>query len=452
MDERSLTERLADFLIDTVSREVTAEDQAQAELYFLDWLGSAAAGTATTQGTIFLGWAGRQGGSGAEVVGSDAELAPASAAFVNGGLSHIVEMDDLDRRSVVHPGCVVFPAALAVAQNVRASGRSLLTAAIGGYEVAVRVGEAIGRSHYNRWHNTATCGVFGAAAAAGLLLGLQREQLVWAFGNAGSVAGGLWQFIQEGAMSKHWHAATAARCGVTAAELAESGFTGPKFILEGTRGIFASMSTDSQPQAITKDMDYRPWRPKMAGVSLKPYSSCRHTHSAVDAALRLRPRLALPHGQIASIRLDIYSEAIAIAGSADPQSGFEAKFSLPYCVACALAKGRLGLAEFEPPVVFDPDIRALMKRIVVSEDPELTALYPALWGAHLRIDECDGGSIEEEVMAPRGDPENPMLPEDVEAKFLSLLKGTALEAKAGQLIEKCRSVHEGGVDRDFLRG
>ena len=185
MVEASLTERLASWLSEWRASGLPEEVLETSQGYLLDWLGSTLAGTATAPGAMLLDYAEMQPSGPCDVVGSSLSRSADVAALVNGGLSHIVEMDDVDRGSVVHPGAVVIPAALAVAERENRNGRDFLSAVVAGYEVAIRIGEAVGKRHYYYFHNTGTCGVFGAAAAAGWLLGLTEEQIVWAPGQRG---------------------------------------------------------------------------------------------------------------------------------------------------------------------------------------------------------------------------------------------------------------------------
>ena len=217
MTEPSLTERLADWLVSRREAGIPADVLDTARTYVIDWLGSALAGTTTVPGQMLLAHAGSRSSGPCSVVGLATRCSPELSALTNGGLSHIVEMDDLHRASVVHPGAVVIPASLALAEATGASGDAFLASVVAGYEVAIRVGEAVGPTHYRFFHNTSTCGGFGAAAAAGWLMGLGREELVWAFGSAGTQASGLWEFVADGAMSKHLHTGRAAANGVLAA-------------------------------------------------------------------------------------------------------------------------------------------------------------------------------------------------------------------------------------------
>jgi len=434
-DRLSLTEQLSAFLVATEGTDLPPSVVNDAQYYTLDWLGSAIAGTVTEPGRMLLAQAASQAGKGATVIGLGEERNADLAALTNGGLSHIVEMDDLDRGSVVHPAAPVIPAALAVAEREQASGLDFLTAVVLGYEVAIRIGEAVGRSHYRFWHNTATCGVFGSAAAAGWLLGLDAEQMVWALGNAGTMAGGLWEFIADGAMSKHLHAGRAASSGLLAADLARRGFTGARRILEGERGFFAATSSDARPELVTQGLvpgmaDY-----KISGVSIKPYPSCRHTHPARDAALALRQQHFFVLDQIARIEVETYQAALDLIDNPDPTHSYAAKFSLQYCVACALARGRVGLDDFRSEVLGDEAVRGLMARMSVGLSEELDEHYPQEWPARVRVALADGRELARLVKVPKGDPENPLTQAELEEKFRLLIAGTGYEEMADALVE-----------------
>ena len=201
---------------------------------FLDWAGSALAGKAGAPVQMIAAYAAQMGPAQgpSEVLISRTTSSPFFAAMVNAAASHYIEQDDVHNGSVFHPAAVVFPAALAVAQAVGASGRDLLVASVAGYEVGIRVGEFLGRSHYRVFHTTGTAGTLAAAAAAGRLLGLSPTQMLHAFGSAGTQSAGLWEFLRDAAHSKQLHTAHAAGAGVTAAYLAQQGFTGARRILE----------------------------------------------------------------------------------------------------------------------------------------------------------------------------------------------------------------------------
>ncbi len=442
MSERSLTEHLSSWLVRWRDAGLPTDELTTARRYVLDWLGSALAGAATDPGASLVDYARAQPVGPASVVGLGLACSPEVAALVNGGLSHIVEMDDLDRRSVLHPGAVVIPAALAVAERERATGHAFLSAVVAGYEVAIRLGEAVGKRHYYYFHNTGTCGVFGAAAAAGWLLGLTEEQFVWAFGNAGTQAAGLWEFNTDGDMSKHLHAGRAAANGVLAADLARRGFTGARCILEGDRGFFAATAPDANPVALANFWTLNPPSPsfKIGGVSIKPHASCRHTHAAIDAALDLRAQLgerglaAQAVSDVTRLHVNTYQAALDLCDESNPQTPYSCKFSLQYCVASALCRGHVGLADFTPEAIGDPTVRRLLSRVSASMDPGYEARYPAEWPSGIRLTLAIGSILSAAVDHPRGDPENPITPDELTDKFRQLAAYAGHAAQADNLI------------------
>jgi 2-methylcitrate dehydratase PrpD len=452
MAMRSLTQELAAALTSFDPADLSDEDVRFARIFVLDWLASAIAGTATIPGRMVIEEGYERGCGSCRVLGvadgRDAEV----AALVNGGLSHIVEMDDLDRGSVVHPGTVVIPAALAAAEAVEASGRRFLFAVIAGYEAAIRVGEAVGRSHYRYWQNTATCGAFGAAAAAGIVYGLDAERMTWALGNAGSVAGGLWQFNHDGAMTKHLHAGRAAANGLLAARLALRGFTGACEILEGPQGLFAAMSSDAQPSRVTaglaRGLGARGCGWKIAGVSIKPHASCRHTHPAVDAVLDLRKRIGADPNNVRRIRVETYGTALQVTDAPNPTNAYQAKFSLQFCTAQALLHGHVAVRDFDADRLTDPAIREFMTRIELAVDPAIDAGYPSVWSARVTAELADATTAVARVDAPKGDPENAVTWDEGVAKFRSLSVGTAFESE----VERLLTTVVGLDDRDSMRG
>jgi 2-methylcitrate dehydratase PrpD len=447
--ELSLTDQLADLLVGVRPAELSPELVETAADFVLDWLGCAIAGLPTTPGHSLMRHTAQQPAGAISALGFAEGRSSQVAAFHNGAVSHITELDDVDRGSVTHPGAVIIPAALAAAERLDRCGRDFLVAVILGYEVGIRVGESVGKTHYRQFHNTSTCGVFGAAAAAGWLLGLDHEQMVWALGSAGTQAAGLWQFVQEGAMSKHLHTGRAAANGVLSAELAEVDFSGARHVLEGSQGFWAGTAPDCQPEAITRDLGAGAW--KITGVSIKPYPSCRHTHAAVDAALRLRGRVgAIEPEQIEHLEIDGYHSILDLCDNPNPQSQYAAKFSVHYTAARALLDGHLRLSDFSEQEIRDPRIKLVMERTSVRIDDLLDRLYPAKFPARLTLTLKDGRRLTEEVLSPKGDPENALTREELASKFLGMLDGTPYAGREQQLLEAVRALPTRQSVRGFL--
>jgi 2-methylcitrate dehydratase PrpD len=347
------------------------------------------------------------------------------AAFANGAFGNVLEMDDVHREAILHPGPVVVPAALAQAVQQDARGTALLDAILRGYEAMIRIGRAMGPGHYARFHPTATMGPFGAAAACASLLGLDAQRLAWALGNAGTQAGGVWQCRHEPVMTKQLHTARAAAMGLQAAELAALGLTGPRLILEGTQGLFAGLAPDARPDRILAEPD-APWM--VHATSFKPWPACRHAHAAVDAALALRPRIA--GRDIAAVRVESYADALAFCDKPSPRSMVEAKFSLQHAVAVTLLQGRPALADFEPPAIAHAALSLLRSRVEVVENAAFSRAYPLHFGAAVSVTLADGTRLREEVPDALGDPENPLTEEEILDKATMLMQSAGIAAPA----------------------
>ena len=395
---------LTEQLVQLIQAKPISDDDLHRTLYFtLDALANAMAGRNTDQGRILLEWYETTGKS------------PRDQAMLIGALTHILETDDLHRASVVHPGCVVVPAVWAVGEQIRASGKEMLVAILKGFEAACRVGMAVGPAHYKIWHNTATCGPFGAAFGVGSLLGLSDEQLVHALGNAGSQSSGLWQFLETGAMTKHLHAGRAADAGVLSAQLAKLGFTGPPAILEGDKGFFSATCNDAMPDRLLADSS-GPWQ--MHLNSIKPWPSCRHTHPAIDASLRLAQRHKGKN--IEEIRIDTYQAAIDVCDRIAPNSIYEAKFSLQHCVAAALTFGGVNFDSFNESA--RNLCKPILPRINLMLDRDFQNNYPLNWGSGVTVKYENGDIDSEQAVNAKGDPENPLTDEELRTKSEMLIQ------------------------------
>lgn len=434
-----ITSKLVEFICKTGFDDLSPAAVKMAGLAILDWMGSAAAGGRYSPAQAMLGVVEELGGSPeATLLAGGGRSSCLNAALVNGLISHIVELDDVHRASIIHPGAPVIPAALAAAEKEHAGGRDLIAAVVVGYEVAIRVAEAISPSHYYFWHTTGTCGTFGAAAAAAKIFSLGADRVTWALGNAGTQAAGLWEFLADGAMSKHLHPGKAAMNGLLAALLARRGFTGANKILEGDRGFCRATANEINFGRITEGLGGG--RYKIEEISYKIHSSCRHTHSAVDVALDLARRHGIGPDDIRWVRVGTYKTALDITSSYTPESPYAAKFSLPFCVALALKEGRCGPADFTAASLSDPVIRSLMERVELEVDPEMDSRHPELWPSVVRIGTVRGQVLEGQTDYPRGDPENPLSARELEEKFMGLAAGPWGESRAERILELCRSL------------
>ena len=372
-----------------------------------------------------------------------------SAILVNAGLGNVLEIDDVHRGAIVHPGDTVIPVALALAEQNNLSGSALLDAIIVGYETAIRIGLAAGIGHYRHWYTTATCGVFGAAAAASRLLQLTEAQTVDALGHAGMMAGGLWQCREEPTDSKQIATVHAATSGLLAARFALAGGRGPAEILEGRLGFFAAACPNPEPAAISAVGDG--W--KIHDVSFKPWPACRHVHPTIEAALTLRARIG-DIDKIQAIDIATYRDALSFADNAQPTTPHAARFSLQHCASVALIAGDVRLEHSASSAIADPMMSALRSKVSVHEAAEISAKYPSLFGARMRVTLKNGEHVEHEVESAKGDPENPMSADEIVGKARSLITSTYDAQTAERFIAASAEVVHGRA-RSFgaaLRG
>ena len=428
---------LAAFAATLRHADIPAPVLRRAEDLFLDWFASALAGKgARPVEALAKFWLSQGPAQGtAEVLIHRRGSSPLVAAAVNAAASHFAEQDDVHNGSVFHPAAVVFPAALAVAQALGRSGRELLVASVAGYEVGIRVGEFLGRSHYKIFHTTGTAGSLAAAAAVGRLLGLSAEAMLHAFGSAGTQAAGLWEFLRDGADSKQLHTAHAASTGLAAAYLAADGLTGARHILEGPQGMAAGMSSDADPTRLVSGLGRR-WA--TAETSFKYHASCRHTHPAADALLQVLRGHRLSTDDIEQVTTFVHQGAIDVLGPVtDPQTVHQAKFSMGTVLAIAAIHGHAGLGEF------DADYRAarvtaLRERVRMVLDAEVDAAYPARWIGKVEVLTKDGRRLAGRVDEPKGDPGNTLSRPELETKALKLAayRGGASDAEMRGVIDR----------------
>jgi 2-methylcitrate dehydratase PrpD len=372
-----------------LTKPIAVADRRRARLHLLDWLGCVA------------------GARSAAVVRAIKRTEP-DAAMRAAWAGNVLEMDDVHRTALLHPGPVVWPTALVAALAAGADMDVLLDAGVRGYEAAIAIGSTFDAHHYAHHHNTATAGGFGAAAAAASVAGLSKEGIADALGHAGSVAGGLWSMRHEPNGTKQFHIAHCVRTGLAAAAAAEAGVRGVRRVLEGPQGLYAA-SCHSPADLVLGQV----WR--MREVSFKPWAACRHAHPAIDAALALRDRSDATGPAL----VETYGDAVTFCDRADPTSVLEAKFSIQHAVAVALLRGPPRLEDFNEDAILDPVIAARRKTITVRAVPEFDAVFPAHFGAAVTISD-----IRVSFADAYGDPERPMDEAALIAKASALMAST----------------------------
>ena len=422
LDRRAIaapTRELADWIASLSYDDLPQRTREVVRIAILDTLGAGVYGHCTPWTRMLLEWA-RRGGSGAaeaRVWGeTNASLRTADAAMVNATAAHAFELDDY-HNAKLHPGAVVIPAAMAIAEKIDAAGQALVVAIAAGYEVMIRSSLALNPSaaRLRGWHLTGVCGPFGAAAASAKLLGLNAEQTAWSLGLAGTQGAGLWAFNADGTMSKRLHAGKAAHAGVLAAELAQLGFTGPTQIYEAEDGgVLKAFSDQSDPAPLTRDLG-AVWH--LDNTSIKPYSCCGSTHSYIDAALALRRRLGAPWDAHRRVRVGT-AKVVDVQCGFDyaPSSALNAQMSLRYAVAVALLEGQVLPAQFTEAKLSDPGIMALAGRLELVPDAELDKLYPKDFAGWVAA-EHEGEWVRVDVLNPTGSVAAPIDAAGVADKF-----------------------------------
>jgi len=405
---------------------------------YVDWLGSALGGKGARPVesiALFASMAGAANGNGqTEVLIDRTRATPYFAAMANAAASHFVEQDDVHNGSVFHPATVVFPVALALAQAAHASGREFIAAVVAGYEVGIRIGEFLGRSHYKVFHTTGTAGTVAAAATAGRMLGLSPVQMLDAFGSAGTQASGLWEFLRDAADSKQLHTAMAAANGLMGATLAADGFKGATRILEGEKGMAAGMSTDADPARLTDRLGVR-WA--LTETSFKYHAACRHTHPAADALLAVMAEHGLKPQDIERVTARVHQGAIDVLGAVTvPTTVHQAKFHMGTVLALVAYHGYAGVTEFEEGYA-STAVAAFRSKVEMVFDEEVDRAYPARWIGKVTVCTLDGRELTGRVDEPKGDPGNTLSREEIAMKFRRLagFSGAASDEEASRLLD-----------------
>ena len=407
-----VVERYAAWAVDWRSRPIPPEVAHHARRAVIDWHAALYPGTVVPPATLLQ----------RAFPAADAR----TVALINGSAAHTVEVDDIYRDGIYHPGAPTIAAAHALGFE----RPNFLRAVIVGYEISTRIGAAMGRAHYRYWHNTGTIGCFGAAAAAAEILRLTEKQFAHALATVATFAAALQQAFRMDSMSKPLHAGRAAEAGVTAALAAREGVTGSLDILEGEAAFGRAMG------------DNPDWERALAGLgrefhitrmTFKNHACCGHTFAAIDGALALKQKMGVRPEEIERIEVGTYRAGVEVAHYEQPRTPAEGRFSLRYVVATALTHGSVRLAAFEPARLNDPATRALMAKVAPAVDAEFDATFPRQRAARVAI---TARGRREELLQPtrKGDPDLPLTDAELEGKYMELAAPVLGEAKAKALL------------------
>jgi len=423
------TRRLAEFCAGVSFSQLPPEVVHKAKLCILDFIanvyGSLELGAVRNVASYIRSLGGPEVAS---ALGCGFRTGAHNAAFLNGTAGEAIEAQDGLRFGGNHPGAAVIPAALAVAEQYGRGGAAVIEAVVAGYEAANRPAAAIHPHHtLSGFLPTGTCGAFGAAAAASKLMGHDAETILNSIGVAGYILPiSMAEHLMGGYTAKIVQGGQAAIAGLTAAGLAGAGITAPPFVLEGSRlkGGFTQITTRGSAD-IKKVTDGLGEKYTIMDIYFKPYTSCRHTHGAAQAALDIKANEKFDLNEIEAIGVFTYAIAtVAVGKTIGPGDTFvSAQFSLPYVVAACLTDGDMGPAQLKPDRISDPAVIELSKKVKISSDPALNKAYPGMTSSRIEIKLRDGRTLIKQVDIPAGDPRAPMTAEDVAGKMKRFAAG-----------------------------
>lgn len=421
------TKLLANFLVDARWADVPDRIRHEARRAILNWAGCAIGGC-QDEAVVKLLEAVRPfaGPPTSTVVGRGERLDALNAALVNGVSSNILDFDDTHLATVIHPTVPVASALLAAAECRKTSGERFLLGFVLGVEAECRIGNAVAPGHFQRgWQSTATCGVFGAAAAAGNLLGLTRQQMIWALGMAATQSAGL--LAMGGSMSRSYSIGSAARNGLAGALLAQRDFTSSECGLEGRNGFLQLFGNQADGSAIGIGLG-ETW--ELAANAYKPFPCGVVLHAAIDACLQLRNEHAINPQDIRRITATVHPLVLAVAGNPSPRNGLEAKLSIHHSVAVALLFGAAGMPQYSDATAQMPEVVGLRARVDV-----IGSAQAGTEAASVSLELADGRTLARMVTHAIGTPGRPLSDAELEAKFKSLAGDVLPASRVQQAID-----------------
>jgi 2-methylcitrate dehydratase PrpD len=439
------SQAIAKFLHQLKLEDVPPAVVDKAKLVLLDTLGVALASSTMDFGQMVLNVAQKLGGPPASrLIGSSSKVAAANAVIANGTLAHGLDYDDTLEEAIVHTGCCAGMTAMAVGDEVAASGRSVLEAAIAGTEVMCKAGlVGPGKFHARGFHPTALCSTFGAAAAAGKLYGLNLIQWSDAFGLCGSQSSGIIEYLADGTWTKRLHPGWSAHGGIIATLLAQQGFRGPSTVFEGTHGFYRSFG-GANDYRFEKLLELgKVW--EIPRLTFKSYPCGSISHPYMDCALKLKQKHSVRAERIVEVVCRTAEGPVhrlwePLKDKQRPASSYGAKFSLPYSIAVMLVRGKAGLEEFTDEAIADPLVLDLAKKVRYELDPTID--YPRHFSGHVKIKLDDGRVLEENQAHPRGGFESPLPPEEIEEKFRANARLALPEGRLDGIINSVKRLEQ----------
>ncbi|TVQ13442.1 MAG: hypothetical protein EA364_06450 [Balneolaceae bacterium] len=417
MDFINVSAQLYDLLGD---RAIADRHRVLAGRYVRDWFGCYVAGGATDAGKSIREYTGKN-------------PHPEMAVFSTAALSKLTESDDIHHGSMTHPGCVVIPTAMILGRKLEKKSSDVLDAVITGYEVMIRMGEAIGNGRYPHAQHTATAGVFASAAVASRLMNAGRDEFVRAMDIAGRIAPGAAPFGLSGQHGQYLQAGHAAQSGFRAAMLATRGLFDPQGITGKVDEVWEKQFPGASPDRILSDASS--W--KIGETSIRPYPSFRHTHTAIDAALEIRRHhIDKPFDGISSIKVTTTDEALKSGDNPSPADSYAARKSLQYNMCTALLLGTPGPEHYEKDHLKEVQKHPLMKKLSVASGKSFNTKNKGKWACDIDVIFDSGKKLSQTVDTPRGDPENPLPEQDLDEKVIAHLRYAGFTSEGARVMLK----------------
>ena len=424
----TIAKRFADYIYHTTYENIPRDIQRFAKLCILDWIGVTLGGAREPVSDILMDIVDIAGGNPhATILGKGVKTNLLFAALVNGTMSHALDFDDTHKDAGIHPSVCLAPAAMAVAEYTKASGKDLITAFILGFEIAARIGLAAGQPHYEHgWHTTATVGRFSATASASKIMGLSPEQIVNAFGITGTQVSGLREVF--GTMSKPFHAGKAAMDGVLSVTLARRNFDSSHDIFEGRFGLKNVLAPKAEKGKILAGLGTQY---HIQNVAFKPYASALATHSTIQAIDTLITEENIRATDVDNLQIEFGPLPYSVVNRKNPQKILEGKFSVHHCAAIAFLRGRVGWDMFTVKELNDPQIIAFRDRVNVSLNPKLN-----MFETILTVKTKKGATVRKFIKESKGSPGVPLSFHEMKEKFMDLATSVLPKENAQKIVEK----------------
>jgi 2-methylcitrate dehydratase PrpD len=424
----TIAKGFAEYIHGTTYADIPEEIHRFVKLCVLDWIGVTLGGSREPVSDILLDLVDIVGGNRhATILGKGVKTNLLLAALTNGTMSHALDFDDTHKDAGIHPSVCLAPAAISVAEYKKASGKDLITAFIIGFEIAARIGIAVGQMHYDHgWHATSTIGRFSATASAAKLMGLLPEQIVNAFGITGTQVSGLREVF--GTMSKPFHAGKAAMDGILSVALARRNFDSTHEIFEGRFGFKNVFAPQADADNILSGLgsEYH-----IRNVAFKPYASALATHSTIQAILSIKEEEKIAAQEVQHIQIEFGALPFSVVNRKSPQKILEGKFSVYHCAALAFVKGRVSKDMFTAEGLTDPEMIAFRERISVLLNPDLSKFETIV-----TVVTQAGRAIKKYIKEPKGSPEVPLNFFEIKEKFIDLAAPVVSRENAEKIIEK----------------